>query len=88
MLLGILKDSNCKAAKLLITLGCDFEEMKQLISDMVKPSTGSMTMGHLPLTRRAERILRTTYAEAKKIGLDVGNATYGWEWEPNKKAQV
>ena len=32
LLLGILKDSNCKAAKLLITLGCDFEEMKQMIS--------------------------------------------------------
>ena len=76
LLLGILKDSNCKAAKLLITLGCDFEEMKQLISDMVKPSTGSMTMGHLPLTRRAERILRTTYAEAKKIGLDVADDTH------------
>ena len=76
LLLGILKDSNCKAAKLLNTLGCDFEEMKQLISDMVKPSTGSMTMGHLPLTRRAERILRTTYAEAKKIGLDVADDTH------------
>ena len=76
LLLGLLKDENCKAAKLLATLGCDFEEMKQLIKDMVKPSTGSMTMGHLPLTRRAERILRTTYSEAKKIGLDVADDTH------------
>jgi len=76
LLLGILKDQKCKASQLLGTLGCDFEEMRQLIKDMVKPSTGSMTMGHLPLTRRAERILRTTYSEAKKIGYDVADDTH------------
>lgn len=76
LLLGILTDENCQAARLLSTLGCDFEEMRQMIRDMIKPSTGSMTMGHLPLTRRAERILRTTYSEAKKLGFDVANDTH------------
>ena len=76
LLLGVLNDSNCKAAKLLTTLGCDFEEMQGLIRDMVKPSTGSMTMGHLPLTRRAERILRTTYSEAKSLGFNIADDTH------------
>ena len=33
-------------------------------------------MGHLPVTRRAERILRTTYSEAKKLGYDVADDTH------------
>ena len=28
-----------------------------MIEDLIKPSGGTMTLGHLPLTRRAERIL-------------------------------
>ena len=76
LLLGVLKDENCKASQLIGTLGCDFEEMRLLIKEMVKPSTGSMTIGHLPLTRRAERILRTTYSEAKKLGYDVADDTH------------
>jgi ATP-dependent Clp protease ATP-binding subunit ClpC len=32
-----------------------------------------MTLGHLPLTRRAERILRTTFTEAKGLNEEVGN---------------
>ena len=76
LLLGILKDDNCKASQLLGTLGANFEEMRLLVKDMEKPSSGSMTMGHLPLTRRAERILRTTYSEAKKLGFDIANDTH------------
>ena len=32
-----------------------------------------MTLGHLPLTRRAERILRTTFTEAKGFNEEVGD---------------
>jgi len=46
-------------------------EMKTMIEDMAKPSGGTMTLGHLPLTRRAERILRTTFTEAQNYKEDI-----------------
>ncbi len=67
LLLGIIKDSNGKAASILTSIGCDMMEIKAMIEDMAKPSGGTMTLGHLPLTRRAERILRTTFTEAPEF---------------------
>jgi len=73
LLLGIIKDSNGKAANVLSSIGCDVVEMKAMIEDMAKPSGGTMTLGHLPLTRRAERILRTTFSEAQNLNQDVAD---------------
>ena len=73
LLLGIIKDSNGKAANILISIGCDIQEMKVMVEDMAKPSGGTMTLGHLPLTRRAERILRTTFSEAQNYKEAVAN---------------
>ena len=71
--MGIVKDSNGKAANILVSIGCDLMEMKAMIEDMAKPSGGTMTLGHLPLTRRAERILRTTFTESQVYNEDVAN---------------
>ena len=71
LLLGIIKDSNGKAVNVLSSIGCDIQEMKVMIEDMAKPSGGTMTLGHLPLTRRAERILRTTFTEAQNYKEDI-----------------
>ncbi len=71
LLLGIIQDSNGKANSVLISIGCDLDEMKAMIEEMTKPSGGTMTLGHLPLTRRAERILRTTYAEAQNMSIEI-----------------
>jgi len=73
LLLGILKDSNGRAAGVLSSIGCDIPEMKSMIEDMAKPSGGTMTLGHLPLTRRAERILRTTFTEAQNYKEEIAN---------------
>ena len=73
LLLGIIKDSKGKAANTLVSVGCDVQEMKVMIEDMAKPSGGTMTLGHLPLTRRAERILRTTFSEAQNLNEDIAN---------------
>ena len=71
LLLGIIKDNNGKAANILTSIGCDIQEMKVMLEDMAKPSGGTMTLGHLPLTRRAERILRTTFSEAQNYNEEV-----------------
>ena len=73
LLLGIIKDKNGKASTILNSIGCDIIEMKSMIEDMAKPSGGTMTLGHLPLTRRAERILRTTFTEAQNQKQDVAD---------------
>ena len=71
LLLGIIKDAEGRAVQTLTSIGCDVYEMKMMIEDLVKPSGGTMTLGHLPLTRRAERILRNTYGEAQKLGKEI-----------------
>ncbi len=76
LLLGIIHDDKGKASKILVSIGCDLQEMKVMIEEMTKPSGGTMTLGHLPLTRRAERILRTTYSEAQKMDLEVATQVH------------
>ena len=47
--------------------------MIAMIEDLIKPSGGTMTLGHLPLTRRAERILRNTFNEASACGESIAD---------------
>ena len=39
-----------------------------MIEDMIKTLGNTMTLGHLPLTRRAERILRNAFNAAAALG--------------------
>ena len=66
-LLGILKDSKGNAAKILNDLGCNIKDMKVMILNLAKPNDTTINIGHLPLTRRTERILRNTYINAQNI---------------------
>ena len=58
LLLAIIKDKSGNAHKLLNTLGCNFEEMKSNIEKDIKSNGSAVSLGHLPLTRRLERILK------------------------------
>jgi len=73
LLLGIIREGSGKVIQILEAMGCDLEEMRVMVEDMVKPSGGTMTLGHLPLTRRAERILRNTFTEASSMGSSVAD---------------
>jgi ATP-dependent Clp protease ATP-binding subunit ClpC len=73
LLLGIIRDSVGKAANLLITLGTDLDTIKNQLVEAINSSGGTMTIGHLPLTRRAERVLKNTYIEAKNMGYEVAD---------------
>ncbi|MBS1271410.1 MAG: Negative regulator of genetic competence ClpC/MecB [Candidatus Marinimicrobia bacterium] len=64
LLLGLLRDEDSQAIALLESLGVDIEELRQAIQHAVHSSTSTITLGHLPLTKRAERILKQTHREA------------------------
>lgn len=68
LLLGMLKEDPGLAKKVLDVYDIDPDEMVAMIEDMIKSSGGTMTLGHLPLTRRAERILRNAFSEASSRG--------------------
>ena len=68
LLLGMLKEDPGLAKKVLDVYDIDSDEMVTMIEDMIKSSGGTMTLGHLPLTRRAERILRNAFSEASSRG--------------------
>jgi len=73
LLLGILKEGGGPAHEILTGLAGDIQELQTEIEDMVRSSGGTMTLGHLPHTRRAERILRTTLTEAKSFNEELGD---------------
>jgi len=73
LLLGIIKQANGLSFKLFEIYSCDLDEMRSMIEDLIKTSGGTMTLGHLPLTRRAERILRNTYKEATKLNITIAD---------------
>tara|TARA_Y100000590_G_scaffold470408_1_gene664634 strand:+ start:679 stop:3150 length:2472 start_codon:yes stop_codon:yes gene_type:complete len=68
LLLGLLKAKNGLSKKVLDVYDVDPAEMVAMIEDMIKSDGGSMTLGHLPLTRRAERVLRNAFGEASDRG--------------------
>jgi len=76
LLLGIIKEGGGPAYEILASLAGDVQELQTEIEDMVRSSGGTMTLGHLPRTRRAERILRTAFTEAKSFNEDVGDDSH------------
>ena len=73
LLIGLLKEETGLAKKVIDVFDIDSNDMIAMIEDMIKSSGGTMTLGHLPLTRRAERILRNAYNEASKCGESIAD---------------
>lgn len=71
LLLGIIKEAEGIAVKILQNLSCDLNKLKKAVEDSTAPSGGTMTIGNLPLSKRAEKALKMTYIEAKNFKNDV-----------------
>ena len=65
LLLAIIKDNKGSASNTIIAVGCNIDKMKLLLKESLTASNVTSTLGHLPLTRRAERILKNSFVEAK-----------------------
>jgi len=71
LLLGIIREGEGIAVKILRNLGCDLFKLKKAIEDTVRSTGGTLTVGNIPLTKQAEKVLKITYLEAKLYKSDV-----------------
>lgn len=71
LLLGIIREGEGIAIKVLRNLNVDIYNLKKSIEETVKPSGTTITIGNIPLTKQAEKVLRVTYLEAKLYRSDV-----------------
>ncbi|MBI3258545.1 MAG: ATP-dependent Clp protease ATP-binding subunit [Ignavibacteriae bacterium] len=65
LLLGIIREGDGMAVKILRNLGVDLFKLKKSIEDSLRATSGTLTIGNIPLTKNAEKVLKITYLEAK-----------------------
>lgn len=65
LMLGIVRLGDGVAVKILRNLRCDLAKLKKTIEDTVRGTGTTIKVGHVPLTKQAEKVLRITYLEAK-----------------------
>lgn len=71
LLLGIIREGEGIAVKILKNLGVDLYKLKKGIEDTVRTSSSTITIGNIPLTKLTEKVLKITYLEAKLYKADV-----------------
>ena len=71
LLLGLVREGEGVAVRVLRNLGCNLQKLKKVIENTVRSGGGTLTVGNLPLTKQAEKVLRITYLEAKLYKSDV-----------------
>ncbi len=67
LLLGMLREGEGVAVKILKAIGADLDKLRKEIENGMKPgpSKVSQQMGNIPLTKQSERALKFTHLEAK-----------------------
>ncbi|MEE9450492.1 MAG: ATP-dependent Clp protease ATP-binding subunit [Ignavibacteriaceae bacterium] len=71
LLLGIIREGQGVGIRLLRNLDCDLMKLKKAVEDTVKTSGGTLTIGNIPLTKQAEKVLKITQIESKIYKADV-----------------
>ncbi|MCC6864748.1 MAG: ATP-dependent Clp protease ATP-binding subunit [Ignavibacteria bacterium] len=71
LLLGIIREGEGIAIKIFRNLGKDISKIKKTIEETVRQSGATLTVGNIPLTKQAEKVLKITYLEAKIFKSDV-----------------
>ena len=67
ILLGLIRDGDSVAARVLTNLKVDLKAIKQTIEQTVQPGGASVTGPDLPYTSRAKRILELAMMEAHEL---------------------
>lgn len=71
LLLGIIREGQGVAVQILRNLDCELIKLKKAIEDTVRTSGGTLTIGNIPLTKQAEKVLKITQIESKIYKSDV-----------------
>lgn len=72
LLLGLIREGDGVAIKILKSLGVDTTKLRKAVEDAVKGTSGiTVNLGNIPLTKQAEKVLKITYLEAKIFKSDV-----------------
>ncbi len=72
LLLGLIREGEGKAIKIIKNLGAGLPELRKSIEKAVKSNSGNaQTLSNIPLTKQAEKALKITYLEAKLYKSDV-----------------
>ncbi len=67
LLLGLVREGNGVAVDIIQNLGVEPDELKKAVEDAVKSTGGTITMGNIPFTKRAEKVLRESAVEAERF---------------------
>jgi ATP-dependent Clp protease ATP-binding subunit ClpC len=72
LLLGLIREGDGMAIKILKGLGVDTARLRKSVEDSVKgTSSTTVNFGNIPLTKQAEKVLKITYLEAKIFKSDI-----------------
>lgn len=71
LLLGIIREGEGIAVKIFKNLNVDTNKIKKAVEETVRQAGGTLTVGNIPLTKQAEKVLKITYLEAKLFKSDV-----------------
>ncbi len=71
LMLGLIREGGGVAMEILQNLEIDLDELKKSIEDAVRSTGGTITVGNIPFTKRAERVLRVAAAEAERFKSNV-----------------
>lgn len=71
LLLGLIREGEGVAVEILHALGCDLEEIRAALEDAGRIAGDTMTVGNIPFTKRAEKILKNAYMEADHNKSDI-----------------
>ncbi|MBX3008153.1 MAG: ATP-dependent Clp protease ATP-binding subunit [Melioribacteraceae bacterium] len=71
LLLGIIREGQGVAVRILKNLDVDLLSLKKAVEDTVRTAGGTLTIGNIPLTKQAEKVLKITQIESKIYKSDV-----------------
>lgn len=71
LLLGILREGEGLAVKLLVNLDVDLQKLRKVIEESIRVNNANVHIENIPLTKLAERVLKVTYLEAKAFKSDI-----------------
>lgn len=72
LLLGLIREGEGMAIKILKSLGINLSELRKSVESSVKGSTSAPTgVNNIPLTKQAEKALKITYLEARVFKAEV-----------------